>query len=111
MRKLPTHGRYEWHGDVPISDDPEDGEYLVIKDVTDMVTKLVRTANDQAQRIDALQKQLADIMNRKSWEELKLVTDERTGMSVVTMVTYQWEAKHMRLDMTREAMNMSRGGW
>ena len=80
------------------------GFFEVAHDATAEVEKLIRDKAAADVKVAALQKEITDIKSRRYWEEIKMVTDERTGMSAVTLVTYKWQAEHMRLDFSRDMM-------
>jgi len=85
------------------TEERDDGStYPVSADVTREIGKAFADVEKYKTQLVETQKALADIKSRRYWEEIKMVTDERTGMSAVTLVTYKWQAENMRIDFTNE---------
>ena len=106
---LRSNARYRMHWDYyPDEDDPDDplslGPIPRVADVTEEVRRLINREKTQAATIKALQEELRDIKTRRSWEDLSMVTDERTGMTAVVRTYYRWQAETMRLDVSPEMM-------
>ncbi len=73
--------------------------YEHVDQIRDEVVKLVKDK-------ESLAKELSEIKNRRQWEELTMVTDERTGLAAVVHTWYRWEPVHMRVDLQPRAMGL-----
>lgn len=93
-------GRFEWYGTEVIDDD---GTTIpVVHDVTMALRKHLAMEATYKERAESLAKELQDIRNRRGWEEVTCVTDDRTGRVVVVRTFYRWQAEAMRVEATPE---------
>lgn len=93
----------DWPGRIVqtiIETDIEEHSYETVVDVTDRIKKLQSLFDKQETQLAAVQREIADIKNRRYWEEIELFTDKITGMSVAMRTTYRWQAEVMRLEFT-----------
>lgn len=79
----------------------EDGYGIArARDVTSDVQRMGRQNQKLIAQVKALQNDIADIKNRRYWEEVEMFTDKTTGMSAAVRTVYRWQAETMRLEFT-----------
>lgn len=93
-----------------IDRDDDDFEFAIERseDVSDLVRDLVTKYENSVKEGQRLAKELQDLKTRRYWDELDMVTDPRTGNTVVIRTHYEWAMKGMRLEISPETMAQSR---
>ena len=83
-------------------DGREPYEYSV--DITRQVQLIAEQGEKHKAQVAALQQDLKDIKSRRYWDEVTLVTNEKTGMTVALRTTYRWQAENLSLHITPEML-------